>query len=278
MYVVITGASTGIGRATALLLSEKGHTVFPSVRTNQDAESLKQQDARLTPIMLDVTDDVSIERAVAFVSQHVADEVVSLVNNAGISVPGPVECLTMEEIREQFDVNFFGVLAVTKAFLPLIRQGEKKGRIVNTGSLNGRMTAPLGSVYCASKFALRSITDGLRMELRPWDIRVSLVEPGITATPILDKTQHKIETGPSNWTPKQRQRYGKAYARLNEISVRFVRFASQPQAVARRMLHALTSDNPRMYYRVGVDAWAAVVIGQLIPGRLSEWLILKMYG
>ena len=176
--VVITGASTGIGAACALHLDQWGWRVFAGVRKQGDAEALRAQgSARLTPVSLDVTDTVSISTAASAVAGAVgAAGLAGLVNNAGIVVPGPIELLPLSDLRRQLEINVVGQVAVTQAFLPLIRAG--RGRIVNMGSIAGRMATPFTGAYGASKFALEALTDALRLELQPWGISVSIIEPG----------------------------------------------------------------------------------------------------
>src|SRR5258708_33287478 len=181
--VVATGASTGIGEACALRLDRRGFHVFAGVRREVDGGALKQKaSGRLTPILLDVTDASSIKSAAAAVAASLDEEGLSgLVNNAGIAIAGPLEFLPIDELRRQFEVNVIGQIAVTQAFLPLLRKGH--GRIVNMGSISGRLAFPLLGPYAASKFALRALTTALRMELRPWGIPVSIIEPSGIATP-----------------------------------------------------------------------------------------------
>src|SRR5574341_29762 len=176
--IVITGASTGIGEACALYLDELGYRVFAGVRRPSDGETLKAKaSARLTPVVMDVTDVASIDRAVETVKQAVGSVgLAGLVNNAGIGVGGPLEVVPLADLRKQFEVNVIGQVAVTQAFLPLLRQG--RGRIVNMGSIAGRVVMPFMGPYSASKFALEALTDAMRLEFQPWGIQVSIVEPG----------------------------------------------------------------------------------------------------
>jgi NAD(P)-dependent dehydrogenase (short-subunit alcohol dehydrogenase family) len=191
--VVITGASTGIGAACAWHLDRLGFTVLAGVRRMEDGEALKAQaSTRLQPIILDVTDTKSIEEARQVVAELVgARGVAGLVNNAGIAVAGPLETVPIADLRRQFEVNVIGQVAVTQAFLPLLRRG--RGRIVNMGSIAGRAAMPVMGPYSASKFALEALTDALRLEVQQWGIQVSIVEPGAIATPIWTKSGTKAE-------------------------------------------------------------------------------------
>src|SRR5215475_8847089 len=186
--VVITGASTGIGAACARFLADRGFQVFAGVRNRQAGEALTTgRTARLTPIYLDVTEERSIQEAAELITRRVGDVgLAGLVNNAGIAIGSPLEVIPIDLLRRQFEVNVFGQIAVTQAFLPLLRKGH--GRIVNMGSIAGRATIPLMGPYSASKFALEALTNALRLELQPWGIPVSVIEPGATATPIWEKS------------------------------------------------------------------------------------------
>src|SRR5258708_25769309 len=171
--IVITGASTGIGAACGLGLEGVGYGVFAGVRKAGDGEALKKKSSeRLSPVMLDVTNEESIADAVRTVGDV---PLAGLVNNAGIVVPGPLELVPIAMWRKQLEVNVIGQVAVTQAFLPMLRAGC--GRIVNMGSVAGRSALPFSAPYCASKFALEGLTDSLRMEFRRFFIAVSIVAP-----------------------------------------------------------------------------------------------------
>jgi NAD(P)-dependent dehydrogenase (short-subunit alcohol dehydrogenase family) len=184
--VVITGASTGIGKATALLLDQVGYRVFAGVRKDADGQALAEEASeRLTPILLDVTDDESIATAVTTITDATSGELSGLVNNAGLSLNGPLELVPVSDIRKLMDVNVIGLLAVTKAFLPLLRKG--KGRIVNISSGHGLLAVPDKSAYAASKFAVQAISDSLRIELRSFGVSVSCIAVGKVDTAVLGK-------------------------------------------------------------------------------------------
>lgn len=184
---VITGASTGIGRSAALHLDRLGHRVIAGVRNPGDGDALRTSASeRLTPVVLDVTDADDIAQAVQVVDDALGGGPLDgLVNNAGISLGGPLEFLDIDRLRLQLEVNVVGLVAVTQALLPLLRRGP--GRIVNIGSIGGRVTSPFMGPYCASKYAVEALSDALRMELGPWGIHVSVVEPGPVHSPIWDK-------------------------------------------------------------------------------------------
>ena len=191
--VIVTGTSTGIGAATALHLVENGFHVFAGVRRAEDGEALRAKAGEgLTPVMLDVTDEKAISAAAARVAGVVGDRgLAGLVNNAGIGKPAPIEFQPMADFRTQLEVNLFGPVAMVQAFLPQIRRGG--GRIVNVGSIGGLLVLPLNGAYSASKFGIRAITDALRLELRQWNIHVSLIEVAPVKTAIFGKTYAELD-------------------------------------------------------------------------------------
>ena len=191
--MVITGTSTGIGEATAIRLADEGFSVFAGVRQLADGEALRKQTSHeVIPLIIDITDGAAIASAVEAVTKAVGDAgLAGLVNNAGIVKPGPIEFQPLADFRRQLEVNLVGHVAVTQAFLPLIRRGH--GRIVNVGSIGGRLVLPLHGAYSASKFGMEAISDALRIELRQWSIPVSLVDPGASATAIFGKTLAAID-------------------------------------------------------------------------------------
>ncbi len=206
--VVVTGASTGIGRACTLSLDALGFRVFAGVRKSGDGDSLRRASSTLlNPVFIDVTDERSITAVAEKVSQEVGDAgLVGLVNNAGVAIPGPLEYLLLEELRRQLEINLVGQLAVTQAFLPVLRKA--RGRIVNISSLAGKLTTPFNGAYSAAKHGMEAFSDALRMELAPWGIHVSVVEPGTIATAMPRKLLQDAEATLSNLPPEGRERYG----------------------------------------------------------------------
>lgn len=273
--VVITGASTGIGAACALHLDQLGWRVFAGVRMQADAETLKAKaSSRLTPIALDVTDTVSIATAAGAVAGAVGQAgLAGLVNNAGIAVPGPIEFLPLPDLRRQLEINVVGPVAVTQAFLPLIRAGH--GRIVNMGSISGRMATPFTGAYGASKFALEALTDALRLELAPWGISVSVIEPGAIATPMWEKSakaaQAMLEAAP----PEALALYAEAIQAVRQTAAHSAQSAVDPIEVARAVLHALAAAKPRTRYVVGGRAKIQAAVAQLVPDRVRDRLVAK---
>jgi NAD(P)-dependent dehydrogenase (short-subunit alcohol dehydrogenase family) len=276
--VVITGASTGIGEACALVLDQLGFSVFAGVRKESDAEALKQKaSSRLTPIFLDVTDAESIQAAVKTVSQAVGSQGIrGLVNNAGIVVPGPLELVGIADFHQQLLVNVTGQLAVTQAFLGLLR--SHRGRIVNMGSISGISPSPFTGAYNTSKFALEGLTDVLRMELKPWNISVSLIEPGAIATPIWSKSFMQSDVARATLPESAEHLYGQA---MNSVRQRVEAIASNgisPNIVAQAVVHALTSKKPKTRYLVGSDAKLGAFLKYILPDRLHDRVILFSMG
>jgi NAD(P)-dependent dehydrogenase (short-subunit alcohol dehydrogenase family) len=274
--VVITGASTGIGRATALRLAQGGHRVFAGVRKDSDGENLvRAATGRLDPVIIDVADASSIEAAVKLVGDGLAaDGLNGLVNNAGIAVSGPLEYLPIDDLRKQLEVNVIGQIAVTQAFLPLIRKG--RGRIVNIGSVAGRApSAPLLGPYAASKMAMEALTDSLRTELMRWNIPVSIVEPGAIATPIWDKSGGDFDHLTSGMTDEAAQRYGRLIETGRKIAAAQGRKGSPPEKVAAAVEHALTSARPKTRYLIGRDAWGRAHIETLLPDKVRDKVVAR---
>jgi NAD(P)-dependent dehydrogenase (short-subunit alcohol dehydrogenase family) len=270
--VVITGASTGIGQACALRLDRLGWDVFAGVRKDADAERLRSEaSTRLTPLSIDVTDQQQIDAAVAQVAEATAGRgVQGLVNNAGISVNGPLEYLTSDDLRRQFEVNVVGQVAVTRSFMELIRGGH--GRIVNIGSIAGKFVSPFLGPYSASKHAMEAISDALRQELRPWGIHVSLVEPGSIATEIWEKGQRDADEMEKNMPEEAMLRYGKAFNALRAAAREFGSRGIPADRVARAVEHALTAGSPRTRYIVGFDATIQRVLTNVVPDRILDRL------
>jgi NAD(P)-dependent dehydrogenase (short-subunit alcohol dehydrogenase family) len=272
--VVVTGASTGIGEACARQLDALGYAVFAGVRREADGEKLREHaSARLMPIMLDVTDAASISAAESEIARAVGDAgLMGLVNNAGIAVAGPLEFLPISELRHQLEVNVVGQIAVTQALLPLIRRGH--GRIVNIGSISGKLAGPLTGAYAASKFAIEALTDSLRRELRPWQIHVAVVEPGVTATPIWQKSLQAGEDLAVDLPPQATTLYGPAIEQARRSARHNAKGGGTPPTqVARAVIHALTAKRPHTRYPVGRDARIGSFLAWLLPDGAKDRLL-----
>jgi NAD(P)-dependent dehydrogenase (short-subunit alcohol dehydrogenase family) len=270
--VVVTGASSGIGEATALHLNTLGFDVFAGVRKDEDAERLKV--AGLTPLKLDVTDPDSIEAAASELRGPSGGRLAGLVNNAGIAVSGPLEFVPIDELRHQLEVNFVGQVAVTQAFLPLVRAA--RGRIVNVSSIGGRVALPLLGPYAASKFALEGVSDSLRRELRPLGVHVALVEPGGIKTPIWDKGNARAQEMMGGMPPEAEQLYGDLFRSVRQQARRIAAETGlPPRVVAEAIGHALTARRPKTRYVMGRDARARAIAARFLPDRVFDGLVAR---
>jgi len=269
----VTGASTGIGAACALDCAGRGMTVFAGVRDPLAGEALVAKGGpSIMPVIIDVTDEQSITRSIEVVEGAVGEGGLGgLVNNAGIVVGSPLEVIPLSQLRKQLEVNVIGQIAVTQAFLPLLRRG--RGRIVNMGSIAGRGTIPLLGPYSASKYALEALTDALRMELQPWGILVSIIEPGAIATPIWEKSAKEAEGLEATVSEEARALYGEAVMRIREAIAHAAQRAIPTDAVVRAVHHALTAARPRTRYLVGTDAKLRALMVKWLPDRVQDRLL-----
>jgi NAD(P)-dependent dehydrogenase (short-subunit alcohol dehydrogenase family) len=270
--VVVTGASTGIGRACALALDARGFRVFAGVRNPEDAARLAEAGSeRLMPVHLDVTDAESLAEAAESVTESLrGDGLGGLVNNAGIAVAGPLEFIPVDEFRRQLEINVVGQVAATQAFLPLLRAG--RGRIVNISSASGRFANPFMGPYAASKFALEALSDSLRLELRPWGLHVVLVEPGVIDTPIWKKSLASADRLIAAMPPGAQELYGPAIEAIRR-GVENLR-GIPAERVADTVVRALTAPRPRSRYVIGRDARLRVGLSYL-PTRLRDWIVAR---
>lgn len=273
---VVTGAARGIGEACALYLDRLGFQVFAGVRKAEDGKTLRSKaSGSLTPVLLEITDAASVRAAGEEIASKVS-ELAGLVNNAGIAVAGPLEFMPIGHLRKQFEVNVIGQVAVTQSLLPLLRRG--KGRIVNLSSMEGRLTMPFVGPYCASKSALEALTEALRMELRPWGIKVILVEPGVTATPILKKSINAAEELVLNLAPEACELYNASICAGRKAASKLIKAPIPAEVVAKTIAYALTTKKPRTRYLVGGDAKMAAILAKYVPDEIRESIILKRMG
>lgn len=273
--VVVTGASSGIGEACARRLAGLGFRVFAGIRNPADGERLEREIAGVTAVRIDVTDAGSIAQAVAAVREATGGRgLAGLVNNAGIAVPAPLEHQPIEDFRRQLDVNLVGQVAVTQAFLPLLRTA--RGRIVNVSSIGGKVAVPLLGAYAASKFALEGLSDSLRRELRPWGMHVAVIEPGTIATPIWDKGIVSGDELRAQMSADAERDYGALIATVRTASEQGAREGLPPDAVAREVAHALTARKPRTRYLVGRDAKSRAAIARFLPDRFMDAAIARV--
>jgi NAD(P)-dependent dehydrogenase (short-subunit alcohol dehydrogenase family) len=276
--VVITGASTGIGEACALELDRRGWRVFAGVRSQSATEKLRAKaSARLAPVLIDVTDGASIAAAAKLVAEAVGDAgLAGLVNNAGIAIPGPLEALPIDAFRRQLEVNVTGHVAVTQAFLPLLRKA--RGRVVNISSLNGGLACPYLGAYSASKFALEAVTDVLRTELRHWGIEVSAVEPGPIDTPIWGKSVQIGDEMADRIAPEMLALYEADLAIMRQAQIRLAGGAWPVSRVVDAVVHALTAKRPKTRYFLGWHARLPHKGMKMLPDRVRDWIVRKLVG
>jgi NAD(P)-dependent dehydrogenase (short-subunit alcohol dehydrogenase family) len=267
--VLVTGASTGIGHATAMHLRAQGWDVLAGVRRQQDGESLAAQGVEV--VLLDVTDEASVAAAAKQLGERPLH---GLVNNAGVAIGGPLEYLPVERLRYQLEVNVVGVVAMTQALLPALRRAT--GRVVNIGSVGGRVSSPFVGPYNASKHAVEAITDSWRQELSPWGMHVVVVEPGSVSTPIWSKGVEQVKEQRASLPAEALERYGKEMAAFDTIMERMDRMGVPPLKVARVVEKALTSRRPRPRYLVGVDAHAQVGLKTVLPTRVLDASVRKL--
>jgi NAD(P)-dependent dehydrogenase (short-subunit alcohol dehydrogenase family) len=277
-HALVTGASTGIGRATVLRLADDGLHVFAGVRRPADGAALLDADrsGRLVPVLLDVTDPAQCAAAADTVSAHTGHAGLDvLVDNAGIGVAAPVETVTTAQLRHQLEVNVVGQVAVTQAVLPALRRA--RGTVVVIGSIGDRITPPFAGPLVASKRALAGLADALRLELAPWAVRVVLVEPGSIRTAAVEKLDRDARATLTAMTGQQRALYGRWFTEMVTRALVRERAGSPPEAVAAVVSRAVRSRRPRARYLVGRDARRLALVARL-PDRLRDALLRRVAG
>jgi NAD(P)-dependent dehydrogenase (short-subunit alcohol dehydrogenase family) len=276
--VVITGASTGIGWATAKLLLDKGFRVFGSVRKQGDADRLKGElGANFTPLLFDVTDEPAVLAAAREVRAALGGETLAgLVNNAGIAVPGPVLELSADEFRRQMDVNVIGPIISTQAFGPLLGVDASlkgpKGRIVMISSVAGKNGNPLTPAYAASKHAIEGLSESLRRELMLFGIDVVIVAPGPVKTPIWTKGQQEFDMGKYKNSP-----YLPSMQKVTAYMQHLDSIGLPPGRIAEVVYDALTLPKPKVRYQVAPDPMRHIITN-VLPKRMVDKIIAKRVG
>lgn len=275
--ILITGASTGIGQSLCKLYSDHGYRVFGSVRKEKDAERLsKDFGATFHPLIFDVSDHKAVENSVLEVNKVIGGEGLScLINNAGIAVAGPVTLLSLEDFQKQFDVNLFGVIAVTKAYLPLLgakmNYANKPGKIINISSVSGQIAFPFMSPYCASKFALEAFSESLRRELLLYGIDVILIEPGPIKTPIWEKSAH-IPTG------AKRSDFSSSLTKFQQHVVKSAKHGIEAQDLSQRIYKVFLTSKPKTRYVFTNKKFINYTIPRyLVSSRRFDSVIRKMF-
>src|SRR6202035_1005358 len=275
--VVVTGASTGIGRATAKLLLDRGFRVFGSVRKQADADRLKGEfGANFTPLLFDVTDEAAVLAAAREVRAALNGETLTgLVNNAGIAVAGPVLELAADEFRRQMDVNVIGPIISTQAFGPLLGSDPSlkgtEGRIVMISSVESKSVNPISAAYSASKHAIEGLSESLRRELMLFGIDVIIIAPGAVKTPIWSKAD-EVDISPYRNSP-----FFPALEKIRKFMLHLGETALPAEKIAETVAGALTSAHPKVRYQITPDPMRHLITGML-PKRIVERIIARRLG
>lgn len=284
--VLITGASTGIGRSTALHLAERGYTVFAGIRREADGAALvaaaSAAASRIVPVLLDVTRDEDIQRALAQVAAHSSDGLYALINNAGFNLNGAFEYTEAEDADALMNTNFVGLAALSRAALPLLRRYTQRhpgatSKLINIGSIGSYIPIPWEAYYHASKFAVLGLSEAMRYELWPQGIRVVVVCPGGIVTDFIPKTEASLAAADAALPADAPPNYRAGLATLRAGIGMATRFGSPPEAVARRIGKVLTTSRPRLRYLVGVDAWLLLGLRRVLPEAWFHALIRSQF-
>ena len=274
--VVITGASSGIGQSCVMRMQRAGWRVFATVRKASDQQKL-QTEPGVVPFIMDVEDAGSIQSAAEQIeSQLQGRGLDGLVNCAGIGMVRPMEYATLEDIRKVFEINVFGQIVLTQALCGALR--KNRGRVVNITSVGVNLAIPFGGLLNASKCAFGMMSDNLRLELRPFGVWMSAVEPGAISTPAVDKTLGDIEKVVEALPREAQSRYGLMLRTFAQKAYVREKAGSAPDVVARAVYHALTSSRPRIRYRVGKHAKLLATLPKILPESVMDALRLKMFG
>jgi len=273
--VVITGASSGIGHACVSRMSKAGWLVFATVRKASDRDRLRSE-RNVYPVIMDVQDASTISAAAAEIRSQVSGGLDGLVNVAGIGMVRPLEYAPMEDVRNIFEINFYGQLATIQAFCAMLR--KNRGRILNITSVGVNLAIPFGGLLNSSKSAFAMVSDTLRLELRPFGVKVIAIEPGSISTPAVDKTLGNLEEVIRNLPPDGQQRYGPMIRTVGQRGYEMEKGGSSPDVVAVAVHDALTSSRPRMRYRVGKHAKLLATLPKILPESTFDAMRFKMLG
>lgn len=272
--VLITGAARGIGRTAALRLATIGWDVHAGVRTEVDGAGLAAAapPGRISPVLLDVTDGAQL----AALDDALGEHLDAVVNNAGVALSAPVEAVGLDDLRRQLEVNVVGPVAVTQAVLPRLR--ASRGRVIFVSSVSGRVSSPLLGPYAASKYALEALADSLRIELRPWDVKVSLIEPGSVDTDIWRNALETADEAEAQLSDAHRALYGGHIAGMRGTIKRIQKQTAPVEKVVDAIEKALTSPKPRARYVVGTDARVQLVLNTALPTPAMDAAVAKLTG
>ncbi len=272
--ILVTGCSSGIGLSVASGLRARGHRVFATARKSEDVERLRAQG--LESLQLDLTDSISIQNAVATVLDLTRGSLDALFNNAAYGQPGAVEDLSRAVIREQFETNLFGTLELTNLIVPIMRR-QGHGRIIQCSSILGLVAMPYRGAYSASKFALESLSDTLRLELMGTNIQVALIEPG----PIISRFRENAYAAYRRNIDKEKSSHRARYEAMEKRLLTkgpVLPFTLPPEAVLKRVIHALESPKPKIRYYVTVPTYLMAALRRILPYRAIDWLLHRIPG
>lgn len=250
--ILITGTSSGIGNACVSLFAAQEFKIFAGVRTKEDAEKLSNIGNNIYPLIIDVTNQKTIDNAYNFILKNLNGEKLSLINNAGVAISCPIEFINIEKLQTQFEINVIGQIRLIQRFLPVLR--ETKGKIINISSILGTLSLPYTSPYCASKSALDSLTDGLRLELKKWKIDVVLIKPGIVKTPIWQKSSNQAKKDFEQLSSEASCLYGEEFNTLTSLTAKFGRYGCSTNDIAKIILKAILAKKSKPIYFVGDDS------------------------
>lgn len=269
--ILITGTSSGIGNACVLLLATQGFKVFAGVRSKEDAERLSKTGTNIYPIIIDVTNQETIDNAYNFILKNLNGEKLCLINNAGVAISCPIEFINIEKLQTQFDVNVIGQIRLIQRFLPALR--ETKGKIINISSILGTLSLPYTAPYCASKSALDSLTDGLRLELKKWEVDVVLIKPGIVKTPIWQKSSNQAKKDFEQLSTEASCLYGEEFNTLTSLTAKCGKYGCSANDVAKVILKAILAKKSKPVYFVGSDSNTLNFIRKF-PQQILDKIIL----
>ena len=276
--VVITGASSGIGWTSVARMRRGGWKVFATVRKESDRDKLRADfPENVYPVLMDVENEASIAAAARDIESQLAGRgLEGLVNVAGIGMVRPLEYASLKDVRQIFEINVFGQVAVTQALSSVLRKA--RGRIVNITSVGVNLAIPFGGLLNASKSAFAKISDTLRLEMQPFGVRVIAIEPGAISTPAVDKTLGDLEQVIRNLPPEAQTQYGALIRKMGRRGYQMEKSGSSPDVVAAAVHHALSASRPRIRYRVGKHATLLATLPKILPESLMDALLRKMLG
>ena len=267
--ILITGCSTGIGRCLANGLKQRNYSVITTARKNEDLEALKQDG--FETVMLDLADSNSIQAAAKTVLEITNGQLYGLINNAAYGLTGAVEDLPIQALRDQFETNVIGTQELTNLFIPTMRKNNE-GRIIQISSVLGFVTMKYRGAYCASKYALESLSDAMRYELAGTNIKVSLIEPG----PIKSEFRNNVVTNFNKVIDKENSIHKDAYDKMENEVGKKVPFTLEPEAVLEKVIHALESNKPKERYCVTFPTYLFAFLKRILPGAIMDKILVRV--